>query len=223
MWWVLCEKLDAGSVSGTLNQGSSDIYWTKMTYQSKFENFAHKFWNSLPPQQKGTEPLLFLPSLTVPTAEVNRIISSKAKKQAIIKIVAIPELFKPNLISSKTGLMNVVLTHFPSVQSRYNMLTWCVCQHLVCWQTVKELEISNTWGSLRQSVLIYLKMWKEATLLASFIHDVFEKNASELKIETINLQTGLQRQLQWMTQCPFLQRVSFNMNVCFGFNYLVDP
>jgi len=39
-------------------------------------------------------------------------------------------------------------------------------------------------------------MWKEATLLASFIHDVFEKNASELKIETINLQTGLQRQLQ---------------------------
>jgi len=27
---VLYEKLNTGSVSGTLNQGSSNIYWTKM-------------------------------------------------------------------------------------------------------------------------------------------------------------------------------------------------
>jgi len=31
-------------------------------------------------------------------------------------------------------------------------------------------------------------------LLDPFIHAVFEKNASELKIETISLQTGLPRQ-----------------------------
>jgi hypothetical protein len=40
-------------------------------------------------------------------------------------------------------------------------------------------------------MLIYLKMWKEPAMLNSFIHGVFEKNASEMTIETINRQTGL--------------------------------
>jgi len=45
------------------------------------------------------------------------------------------------------------------------------------------------------SVSTYIfNMWKEVTLLDSIIHAVFEKNASELKIETIILQTRLPRQ-----------------------------
>jgi hypothetical protein len=93
MWWVLYEKLDTVSVSGTLNQRPSNIYWTKMMLileeiresPTSILMFVHDRID-LPPQQKGSEPLLYLASLTDRTAEVNRITSSKAKERPSLKL-----------------------------------------------------------------------------------------------------------------------------------------